>query len=342
MKIKLPFKSIEEIEDPRRELISQYFSGRELRLNSSCDQLEIELFWPEDPAYYIDENLKDGLSWWGDGLEVVSIPFARRRYQHFQLSLNDNWTLFSWSEWLAKKLKKNDVKKLIILHIDDHRDCMAPLLFKDINQNLIDPLTGSKVVLNDPSSIIKSIESGAIAVGSFMPVMFHSIAQIEFRHLMPEHRIPNAHRGGGLENYFEKDMLLFPEKFRPSVKFEHNKGCHTYLPTADLKMFLEDIDPSVPILLHVDMDYFNNRFDGDSDWTHHNFRHDPELNIVLGQIDSVFSKIIERDEFAQIEDISIALSPGFFPAEFWKGSIERINKIFQEAFNDEQLKTGAN
>jgi hypothetical protein len=82
--------------------------------------------------------------------------------------------------------------------------------------------------------------------------------------------------------------------------------------------------PDVPTLLHIDLDYFNNRFNGDSDWELHSSRHDPTSHEIMSAIDLVFNTLAVRGIFDRIVDITVALSPGFFPAEFWSLAIERI------------------
>jgi hypothetical protein len=337
MKITLPLRQFPESRNEQHQLINGYFSGKEYQLNFSAGSVDVTLSWPQDPLYYIDPNLLAGLDCWNNSLMVKNIPFAIQQKSNYQLSLNDNWTLYAWANWLKRRRQKGrPIDKVIVLHIDDHRDCMSPLLFLQEPGVYLDPLTNKRVTMEKPESILSAIESGAIAVGSFMPVFFHQIPNIEFRHLLPPHRMPMAYKAGAIKNQFEKDDLLCLDCDRPTMVFEnHGHSQHIYSPTADLATFLANIPPDVPVLLHVDMDYFNNRFDGDSDWKSHEYVHDPMAESVLLQVSEVFEAILASVPRKQLEDIAVALSPGFFPAEFWKDTISIIDRKFQEN-NDQQ------
>ncbi|MEO7214701.1 hypothetical protein [Mucilaginibacter sp.] len=337
MKITLPLRQFPEGRNEQHQLITGYFSGKEYQLSFSTENVDVILSWPQDSLYYIDPNLQTGLDWWDKNLLVKNMPLAIQKKSNYQLSLNDNWTLFAWANWLKRRTQKQQsIEKVIILHIDDHRDCMSPLLFLQKPGVYLDPLTNKQVTMNKPESILSAIESGAIAVGSFMPVFFHQMPNIEFRHLLPPHRLPTAYKAGEIKNYFEKDDLLCLNCDRPTMMFEnHGHNQHIYCPTADLAVFLANIPPDVPVLLHVDMDYFNNRFDGDSDWKSHEFRHDPMAESVLLQVSEVFEATLASVPRKQLEDITVALSPGFFPAEFWKDTISIIDRKFQK-INEQQ------
>ncbi|WP_431293485.1 hypothetical protein [Pedobacter sp. P26] len=332
MKITLPLQQLPESTDDRHQMIADYFSGKEYRLDFIGEMVDIHLTWPKNELYYIDEKLEDGLKWWGNKLTVGGIPYAVQEKPFYQFSLNDNWTLHAWSKWLDAKVQKGkDVKKVIILHVDDHRDCMSPLLFAKGTNSYFDPLTGKPVSMSKPESIISAIESGAIAVGSFMPIFFHHIPNIEFRHLLPTHRMATAYQVGGIKIDFEKDDLLCPECDRPNMIFEdQTENSKMYYPTADLTTFMADIPTDVPVILHVDMDYFNNRFDGDSDWQMHSVIHDPKKERVLDQVSEVFGCILRSIPRSQLENVSIALSPGFFPVEFWDEATAIIDLKFKE------------
>lgn len=334
MKITLPLLRLPENRYEWHQLISGYFSGKEYEIVESDENVDIILFWPQDIIYYIDPGLHNGLDWWKKGLNVDAIPFLVEQRSKYQLSLNDNWTLFAWSMWLdCRKSQGLSTEKVIILHIDDHRDCMSPLLFQQKNGHYLDPLTCNEVSMEAPQSIKAAIQSGAIAVGSFMPIFFHQIPGVEFRHLLPIHRIQTAHQPGNIKSSFEPDNLLCITCDRPGMTFESNETTgHYYHPTTDLAAFLDNIPSDVPVLLHVDMDYFNNRFDGDSDWHEHDVIHDPSSAQVLENVVKVFQEVLQKVPKRQLEDITVSLSPGFFPAEFWHDSISLIDRQFEEIY----------
>ena len=56
-------------------------------------------------------------------------------------------------------------------------------------------------------------------------------------------------------------------------------------------------DPSGdPILLHIDMDYFNNRYDGDSEWQLREPRLDPELPQMLSKALAARRYVVSLEE----------------------------------------------
>src|SRR5205823_4355086 len=97
----------------------------------------------------------------------------------------------------------------------------------------------------------------------------------------------------------------------------------TYRLTSRLDYWLAEL-PDAPVLLHVDMDYFNNRYNGDSDWSERRSCHDPGLAEIVGRIDDLFDALSRYRVDSRIENVTVALSPGFFPAELWEESIARI------------------
>ncbi len=86
------------------------------------------------------------------------------------------------------------------------------------------------------------------------------------------------------------------------------------------------------ILLHFDMDYFNDRFDGNSNWQIELKRvHDINTESQLKQIKAVFSALQKRNLHKRIVDTCIGISPSFYPAEFWpitvSKDLEECNKL---------------
>jgi hypothetical protein len=83
-------------------------------------------------------------------------------------------------------------------------------------------------------------------------------------------------------------------------------------------------DSDRPILLHIDMDYFNNRYDGDSDWQLHAPRHDPSEDRVVEMVDELFDAVAMTGANDRVEDVAVGISPGFFPGELWAPAIGRV------------------
>lgn len=328
--VNFPANQLPKHEAEQLGILVQYFSGKQVSVTAGPEAVAVELEWPTTDDFYVDPRLRQGLAWWQAAMPLEQLPQALKQRPHYQLSLNDSWTLYAWSQWLARRQRAGNLpEEIIILHIDDHRDCMAPLLFQQATPSYRDGITGEVVTLDEPTTIAAAINSGAIAVGSFLTVFLHHCPRVQLRHLFPPHRTAAAHPAGAIQRVMEPDELRGADYQRPAVRFEDtdtNTGL-AYRPTDQLADLLADLPPGVPVLLHVDMDYFNNRFDGDSDWPQHETIHNPPAEQVLQQVREVFAAVLAAVAPAQLEDITVALSPGFFPAELWQPSIEEIEAL---------------
>ena len=328
--VHFPVNQLPAREADQLDVLVPYFSGKQISVAAGPEMVVVELEWPTTDAFYVDPRLREGLAWWRADMPLQQLPQEVVQRPRYQLSLNDSWTLYAWSNWLAQRKQSGNLpEEIIVLHIDDHRDCMPPLLFQQPERIYQDGISEVLVNVDEPATIAAAICTGAIAVGSFLTVFLHHCPRVQLRHLFPSHRLAAAHQTGGISRTTEPDELRGAAYQRPAVAFqttETDTGLF-YLPTDQLAVFLADIPPGAPVLLHVDMDYFNNRFDGDSDWPEHETIHDPTTEQVLHQVREVFTTVMATIAPDQLADITVALSPGFFPAELWQPSIAEIDTI---------------
>src|SRR3546814_1831606 len=109
-------------------------------------------------------------------------------------------------------------------------------------------------------------------------------------------------------------------------------GSGRYRITADPHDWL-DRAGSGPALLHIDMDYFCNRFDGDTDWRTRPHSLDANLDIILSKIDEMAAALRQTGIGRRIEDVVIAYSPGFFPAEFWGPADAQLRPTLERLYD---------
>ena len=333
----------------RAAFLKDYFC----ELIASADPIpegwHITLRRPGTPDYYIDPFFIDGLRWWSETFGTIGIediPYVFQNTPDFQLSFQDSWTLYSWSQYFAGLTDSNQLfREVTILHLDDHDDFMTPRLFVGKgDQQFIDGITGQSVELQRPETVKLAIESGAIGIGSFLAPLLHFLPRVQVRHLCSTEYL--AQRSGNHSIIIEtvKDNLLAPDILRPAIKYSKTieiaiNSSHRYDVTDDLNIWLENL-PSGPIFVHFDMDYFNNRYNGDSDWIYNGAKYDPSEEEVLNRIDAVFDAFEEHRLADRIVDIVVALSPGFFPADLWPTSVERISdrcsKLSSQRTNSKQ------
>jgi hypothetical protein len=211
---------------------------------------------------------------------------------------------------------------------------MSPRLGVRLDGALVDYITGEQVSLLDPVSVEAAINSGAIGKGSIVTPLIWSIAKVHVRHLTFR---PYPHRTHYLNKLLCKDSIITGLDNKISVHTEptswgllHSRS--NYVATNDLKEWLQNIPAVGPILLHIDMDYFNNRFDGDSDWASlYGRHHDTSLEIQTKLVDDIFIALRSNQIIERIADVSIGISAGFYPAEFWSTVVPMLLRKCGEA-----------
>lgn len=313
----------------RAALLRDYFCDKDATLKDAGEDWQIDLGWTNDAERYVDPRLSEGLQWWGAGLSYGDMATARFRQGRVLWALYDTWTLESWSQWLARAPRQDG--SLTILHIDDHRDLGSPRLFIE-PEGWRDPITGQIVDLGKPESVTKAIESGAIGMGSFLTPFLHLHPTADVRHLC------QAPKCVGTTDFRFKlgnrlDDLLDPAATRPTIELEPTStgaGPEGYRYTDSLVDWLEGIGEG-PILLHIDLDYFCNRYDGDSDALTSPKPLDPTISEIRARIIELGKSINDAGVVDRIDDIAIAFSPGFFPAELWEEVSNELLSAFGEA-----------
>ncbi|WFR98058.1 GNAT family N-acetyltransferase [Rhizobium tumorigenes] len=272
--------------------------------------------WPSGRERHIDDKLDLGLDWWGKGLKREEMARARRRSPKLLRCLYDSWTLASWSEWLKRRGGTETLTSLVLLHVDDHRDLGSPRIERN-EAGWRDLITNRQISLSDPDTVIEAIESGAIGMGSFMTPFLAAVPLAEVRHLCQPPKAV-ATRDFVIRIEDNSDDLLQPGASRPVATLEPSSGTGAghYRLTPDVDDWLEGIQGG-PLLLHIDMDYFNNRYDGDSDWRERPARLDTPVEKIFAQITMLTQALRRRGLLEVIEDVVFAFSPGFFPAELW-------------------------
>jgi len=323
-------------EDPhaRHDRLRTYFCDKDATATRSSGGWHLNLSWPSDRERHVDLQIQQHLAQW-EGVGLGSMATARRRSGKVLTSLYDTWTLLTWSEWVARtKPAKDD--HITILHIDDHRDLMSPRLAIE-SGGLIDLITGNSFNVWDPVSVSAACDSGAIGMGSFLTPFLLAFPHCDVRHLCQPPKIDGTFDWSYCATV-ASDNLLRPGADRPAIALDpaHGTGAGRYRASNDLEDWLADIADG-PVLLHMDLDYFNNRYDGDGDWIDRTRPHDPPLDEVLSHADEVTTAMDRAGLIERIEDAAVAFSPGFFPAEMW-GPVDRhLRERLKRLYTDEAV-----
>jgi len=333
-KLILPAGTLPENGQERRKCLDTYFDDLLASVTAVPEGWEIDLNWPSSADYYVDSRLEQGLAWWKTGTGITEIPRQVSHTPCGQLSLIDSWTLFSWSNWLAKRrMSGKATNEVVILHVDDHNDLMTPRLILHEN-HWRDPISDKVFDLYEPASVQSAILSGAIGVGSFMSPFIHTVSCVHLRHLS------QTAPGEGTQDFSLvpkslADTILNIGGSRPAIGISREldlpfndrlrANAKNYRFTRQLDAWLGEL-PEAPVLLHIDMDYFNNRYNGDSDWAKREWTHDPTLPEIMLALDCIFKAINKSGVVSRIENVTVALSPGFFPAELWAPSVIQMQE----------------
>jgi len=324
----LPRASLPEVPEERASLLASYFPEHVADAELQGNEWSVLLWRPDDPAFHVDPRLDEGLRWWSPRLTASGIAEAVLRTPRSCVSLLDSWGLVALTEWMQGRLSQDESPRAIFLHADDHGDMGSPLLAV-APSGYTDLMTGRPVALTNPVSVMKAVISGGVGIGSFLAPFLHAQPNMTFRHL--RHLTPVQPGWGSrpflgtLQPVCNEDGLLSPGAARPAVRLERGErplgnSCGPggeYSATADAAVWVAGLPAGLPVLLHLDLDFLNNRYDGDSDWRLSPARLDPSAERVLARVDEVFDALEGAVPAERLELVHIAFSPGFFPAELW-------------------------
>lgn len=332
MLIQIAKNSLPEDEIARTEFLDSYFTDQLPTATNMGTHWEVRLERPSTPSgsYTHDPFIREGLEWWEPGTKIRDIPTAKRILVGGLFALEDQWCPLSWSLYFQRI--GTIPQELVLLHIDDHQDMMAPRIGRQLNNRLVDFITGDHFTLLDPQTVEKAILSGAVGKGSILTPLIWQVGKIHVRHLTLR---TSPYKTYALKKALQQDKILGGPLQRISVQCENTANGSflsdsNYIATPSVEDWLSFIPESVPIFLHVDMDFFNNRFDGDSSWhegTTERRVHDINLSRQKGLLKEIFVGLKRKSLEKRIVDVSICLSPSFFPAEYWE---EMTNLLFSE------------
>lgn len=337
--VKISKKQLPNDPEKLQEILEEYFVEHlptPENLGDSTDFLDIRLERPSSPygCYEFDTKIRDGLEWWGSGTRIRDIPILYQIMPKGIFALEDQWSVLSWSK--AFQRMKEMPEDLVVLHIDDHEDMMFARVGVRGDNQLFDLLTNNHISITDPDSIKSAILSGAIGKASILTLLAWQVPRIHIRHLSLRFRTQGEvplYQDYKLCRSLEEDSVLYPGSYHIALQKNFLNEQHppityesSYRITSNPNIWLQDLPNDIPIFLHIDMDFFNNRYDGDSSWQSHKRIHDPSLEGQKELSKEIFDALYDANLKTRVKDVSICISPSFFPAEYWEAMAEKIKE----------------
>ena len=328
--LRIKKSSLPENELERQYVVEEYFSEHLPTVTDKGDHFEIRLERPSSPygSYMLDPEIHEKLGWWKPGTRVRDIPVEKRFLNGGIFVMEDQWTPLSWSMHFQKR--GAILEELILLHVDDHKDMMSPRIGQNSDGQYFDFITKNSFSLLNPESVTSAILSGALGKGSILSPLIWQVDKIHVRHLTVR---PNPYTYS-LKKTLVQDTILGDSLSRIILEQKEIEedvsllNTSNYIATSNIDTWLNHLPGGVPIFLHIDMDFFNNRFDGNSSWQDADRQYDPSLEMQQILVEKIFNVLKDRDLEGRIVDVSLCLSPSFFPAEFWQPVSEMIlNKL---------------
>jgi len=318
--LKVKKSSLPDCAMERRYVLEEYFPEQLPTAIDREDHWEVLLERPSSSygCYIFDSNIYEGIEWWRSGTSIRNICFEKKFLDRGIFALEDQWAPLSWSLYFEKT--GSIPSELVFLHIDDHKDMMSPRIGLCRDKQYVDFISQNYFSLLEPKTVESAIVSGALGKGSILTPLIWQVDKIHVRHLTSRPGPPVLY---SLKKKIQPDTVLGHPLQRISVDYEEIEtdlflSSSNYMATSDVDSWLSYIPEDIPIFLHVDMDFFNNRFDGNSSWQEAIRCHDIVLDQQQELLREIFLKLKNKSLERRIVDTSVCLSPGFFPAEFWQ------------------------
>lgn len=206
-----------------------------------------------------------------------------------------------------------------IVHVDAHSDLGAPLLTVSAPGKLIAPAFGMECDLADPDTVVHAINAGLVHKGSFLAAYLLATPPGELFHVWDEGTIESDYLVSQTAcakvgvHLVEHHQLVSSSQSGPQQWRRHK--------TALLPPHLSDQPGGV--WLDVDLDAFCNRFDGDSD-RGMEASSPVEVGCLRSRVEAFLEQLTTASWRDRIEAVSVAASPGFFPAEYWEEIIPKV------------------
>lgn len=258
------------------------------------------------------------------GLVPENLGGYKRLYRNGErllvVSLDYCWALWAWSIWLSTL---NVSAKSLLMHFDAHDDLALPATPFDVNLwRWVQPLSGESINLLDPVSIENAIHLRVIGIGNFIaPLLLHCSGS-EMLHFSPYQGVrrfafrSNAGASIQHENHAQRGFADF------SIVETLQQ------PAFDLGLAATVVNKAVDrcVLLGIDLDYVcNSKDDANVDNQEHMAR-----RMIVERFDRFGQWLRASGIVRRASVITLKLSPGFFPSDFWDAGLDFVNMVIKD------------
>lgn len=274
----------------------------------------VRLLGPEMSYHEVDPYLQKRLAEMFVGRQEILTYTSRA--ERIDLCFEDSWTGYFIAA-LQGEPRRSDA--LTIIHLDDHTDLMATLLCVS-DCGLVDPTSGA---LFDPmcsSSWQSAIHSGAVNIGNYLTPLYYSDRPVHIRHLN------NGSPQGAFWIVREPCRYdLFPGRRFAAIAKVSSPGpdvVGSYYASSSPNTIVQ-IQPSTRAIIHIDLDYFINDFNGANRGI--TYVPDPALrDNATKKLEDFFGALANSEII--VERWIIATSPGFCSAYHWEWLLTEIEQ----------------
>ena len=268
---------------------------------------------PDTPYHAVDPHLASIAGRFDAGLSPSQIATYRAERGPFDLCFEDSWSGYFVANALAAAGGQDDVT---LIHLDHHTDMMSTLLELSGNE-LVDPALNSPFSPASASDWEKSIESGCIGIGSFVTALYYLPGKLHVRHLndfkaSTYARYPVVRVACGYPLIPDR-MFAGIRKLPARLDDRIDDALGSYLGGTDARRVLDSMPPG-RVLVHIDLDYFINDFNGNPGPAQVNSPADKKRQ-AQWKMDRFFAALSDR--IPRVERWIIATSPGFCSAVHW-------------------------
>lgn len=306
----IPKKFLPSNSDKAMEFIFDYFNGFDIEFAETTDSFHVSL---KANQYTYCEDISRGLKFLGITEEEISTycPVVRNT----ALCLSENWLPYALLKLQQHIDSMSD--ELTIIHVDDHQDLMPPFISIQ-NDSFFDMISGKKIILGDIASLSEAVQSGAITIGSMLSTIIYPIKRSNVIHV----------KQGAEQSLYALSKETFHDTMLPYcgdrifiTKKDYSDNDQFYFSTDNWEEAEKRVPSNTTCILHIDMDYFNNRYNASTDWKNNPRRLDTpflQQKMLMDDLVDAVSRIHRR---SQIIFLLLGISPSFYPVEFWEDGL---------------------